>query len=101
MFVSARNVVNGQSKEAITRMTEEVCSQASMEVDSFVSDIGGLSESLSLIAKYCCEYQETEDTKITSLVEHCFICANEMLNFQHDQGMSHTCSVMNAVYLNI
>ena len=99
MLISARNVVDGQSKESLTRMTGEVCTQTSMEVDSFVSDIGGLCESLSLIAKYCCDYQDMEDTKITSLVEHCFICANEMLNFQHDQGMSHTCRIMNVVHL--
>ena len=71
----------------ITRMTAEVCTEAGLRVDSFVSDISGLCESLSLIAKYCCDYQDVEDTKIASLVEHCFICANEMLEFTHDQGM--------------
>ena len=87
-------IVEGQSKEAITQITEEVCTQAGMEVETFIDDIGGLCESLALIAKYCCEYQDIEDTKITSLVEHCFICANEMLNFQHNQCMSHTCMLL-------
>jgi hypothetical protein len=93
-FASApiHNVVDNQSKEAITHMTAEVCAQVGIGVDSFINDIAGLCESLSLIAKYCCDYQDMEDTKITSLVEHCFICANEMLKFQHNQGMSHTMS---------
>ena len=88
MSVCIYNVVDNQSKEVITQMTAEVCTQAGLRVDKFVRDIGGLCESLSLIAKYCCDYQGVEDTRITSLVEHCFICTNEMLKFQHDQGMS-------------
>ena len=67
-------------------MTGEVCTQAGVPVDNFLSDIGGLCESLLSIAKYCCDYQDMEDPKIVSLAEHCFICANEMLNFQHDKG---------------
>ena len=81
------NAVDGQCKEAITRMTEGVCLQAGLPVDNFLSEISGLCESLLSIAKYCCDYQDMEkNPKIMALVEHCFICANEMLSFQHEQG---------------
>jgi hypothetical protein len=37
-----------QSNEAITQMTVEECVQVGMGVDSFINDIAGLCESLSL-----------------------------------------------------
>ena len=100
LHVCMYNVVSDQSKEVITQMTAEVCTQAGLRVDKFIRDIGGLCESLSLIAKYCCD-QDIEDPKIASLVEHCFICANEMLKFQHDQGMSDMryFGIMNTAHL--
>ena len=79
-------IVDGQGKEAITQMTQEICNQANVEVDNFLCEINGLCESLSSIIEWCCEYKDVGNPKIISLMEDCFICANMMLNFQHDQG---------------
>ena len=67
-------------------MTKEVCSIADVPVDNFLHEIGGLCESLSTIVECCCDYKDGGSPNIMPLIEHCVICANEMLNFQHDQG---------------
>ena len=68
-------------------MTQEVCNEAGVEVENFLCEINGLCESLSSIVEWCCDYKDVGNPKIVSLMEDCFICANEMLNFQHDQGI--------------
>ena len=76
-------VVDGQSKEAITQLTEKVCRKAGVKVDKFLNEISGLCES---IVECCCNYTNVENPNIMSVIEQCAVCAKEMLNFQHDQG---------------
>lgn len=84
-------LVDGHSKDAITQTTEELCNQAGIQVENFLSEIGGLCESLSSIVEWCSYYKDEENPKIMPLMKDCFICANEMLNFQHDQGVYQRC----------
>ena len=67
-------------------MTAEVCTQAKVPLGNFLSEIRGLCESLSSVARDCCDYQNTTEPEIKPIVEHIFLCANEMLNFQHERG---------------
>ena len=93
-FTHAYNygVVAGQKKENLTQMTSEICAQAGVSLDRFLYEISGLCKSLLVIAKDCCDYSpsDMEKPKIRTLVEHCFTCADEMLNCQHEQGKYYT-----------
>ena len=80
----------------LSQITEEVCVQANLPLDKFLEEISGLCESLSLIAKDCCDYQDKDLEKlelIKDIMERCFMCADEMLNYCHEQGVyQYMCS---------
>lgn len=75
-------------------MTAEVCTKAKFPLNDFLDEVHELCESVSSIAKDCCDYENKEKPEVKQIVEHCFLCATEMLNYTHEQGMYsvYTCT---------